>query len=62
MESFFILVIIFGGFVLFNRVKLWLGDRAFNAWIDALQAAFTRLLVRHPRPAPRASSTASPRS
>lgn len=44
VESFFILVVIFGGFVLVSRAKNWLGDRAFNAWIDRVQAGFDTLL------------------
>jgi hypothetical protein len=44
MESFFILVVIFGGFVLFRRGTDWLGDRAFNGWIDDLHRGFSYLL------------------
>lgn len=44
LESFFILVFIFGGFVLVNRAKSWLGDRVFNAWIDGVQRGVSSLL------------------
>jgi len=35
VESFFILVVIFGGFVLLRRPKEWLADRELFAWLDA---------------------------
>lgn len=44
LESFFILVFLFGGFVLVNRVKSWLDDRAFNAWFDVIARGFSSLL------------------
>jgi hypothetical protein len=44
LESFFILVVLFGGFVLFNRGKDWLGNRAFNGWIADLWRGFHHLL------------------
>lgn len=50
LESFFILVFIFGGFTLVNRVKNWLGTRTFNAWLDQLKASFDGVLsVLHAR-------------
>jgi len=45
LESFFILVVIFGGFAVVDKAKSWLGDRAFNSWLDALAATFSRLLA-----------------
>jgi hypothetical protein len=34
VESFFLLVVIYGGFVLLARPGLWLGDRQLVAWFD----------------------------
>lgn len=39
IESFFILVVIFGGFLLFSRAKNWLATRQLSAWVDAVQDA-----------------------
>ena len=44
VESFFILVVIFGGFVLLRRPKEWLADRAFLGWFDAAGRALERAL------------------
>lgn len=44
LESFFLLVVIFGGFAVFARVESWLADRAFHSWIEGFRAAFSQLL------------------
>ena len=38
VESFFLLVVIFGGFVLLARPGRWLGDRQLLAWFDGFRA------------------------
>jgi hypothetical protein len=45
VESFFILVIIFGGFVLLQRPRDWLADRAVTAWVDAAGRAVEHALA-----------------
>ena len=48
IESFFILVVIFGGFLLLSRAKTWLATRELAAWVDALRdAAVTALRAVH---------------
>jgi len=52
VESFFILVVIFGGFLLLRRPGRWLEDRAVAAWFDAaargLEHALAALHLRLP--------------
>lgn len=45
VESFFILVVIFGGFVLLRRPKAWLANRELFAWFDAAGRAAERTLA-----------------
>ncbi|GAB2592997.1 hypothetical protein [Microlunatus antarcticus] len=45
VESFFILVVIFGGFVLLRRPRDWLADRQLFAWFDAAGRAVERTLA-----------------
>jgi hypothetical protein len=45
VESFFILVVIFGGFLLLKRPGRWLADRQVAAWLDAAGRAVERALA-----------------
>ncbi len=45
VESFFILVVIFGGFVLLQRPGSWLADRALTAWLDEAGRAVEHALA-----------------
>jgi hypothetical protein len=45
IESFFLLVVIFGGFTVANRVHSWLATRAFMAWFDGIGAAVRAVLA-----------------
>ena len=45
VETFFILVVIFGGFALGNRVRTWLGSRAFVGWLEAVGHTVRSLLA-----------------
>ena len=45
VESFFILVVIFGGFVLLQRPGRWLHGREVFAWVDAAGRAVERVLA-----------------
>ncbi|GAA3566701.1 hypothetical protein GCM10022197_23380 [Microlunatus spumicola] len=45
VESFFILVVIFGGFVLLRRPREWLADREVFAWLDAVGRTVERGLA-----------------
>lgn len=44
LESFFILVVLFGGFSLLTRVRFWFRARQYNAWIAELRDGFSHLL------------------
>ena len=45
VESFFILVVIFGGFLLLRRPSRWLADREVVAWVDAAGRAVEHALA-----------------
>ncbi|SEP80867.1 hypothetical protein [Microlunatus flavus] len=45
VESFFLLVVIYGGFVLLQRPRNWLSDRAFVGWVDSAGEAVERALA-----------------
>ena len=45
VESFFILVVIFGGFLLLRRPTRWLADREVAAWVDAAGRGVERALA-----------------
>ena len=44
VESFFILVVIYGGFVLLARPGGWLSSRVFTAWLDSAGQAVVHVL------------------
>ena len=46
VESFFMLLIILGGIRLFQRLMLWVSDRAFLGWLASLQHAVAAVLAR----------------
>ena len=46
IESFFMLLIILGGIRLFQRLVLWLTDRAFMGWLASFQHAVSAVLAR----------------
>lgn len=45
VESFFLLVVILGGFVLFSRVQRWWADRLAASWVDRIGAGVHRALA-----------------
>jgi hypothetical protein len=45
VETFFILFLIMGGIRVWQRAKLWLGDRVFMRWLESLLAPAERLLA-----------------